>query len=207
MSQNPACSAKNTERAEAQRERILAAAQKCFIEHGFHAASMASIAQEAQMSAGLIYRYFESKNAIIMAIMQRQNEEHRANIVQLQSESEIDAKFRQIFRNWQTGDSAAMNAPLFLETTAEASRDQKLAAALGQADRLLREDFTAWLIRRGESMGVELDENEARWRAFGLQCLYEGLAVRALREQDLGPELLETCLDNLLPLLLPFKKN
>ena len=39
-------------RAEAQHERILSAAQQCFIEHGFHAASMASIAETAEMSAG-----------------------------------------------------------------------------------------------------------------------------------------------------------
>ena len=36
------CAGKDTPRAEVQRERILCAAQKCFIEHGFHAASMAS---------------------------------------------------------------------------------------------------------------------------------------------------------------------
>src|SRR3546814_17854087 len=59
-------------RTLAQRERILCAAQKCFVEHGFHAASMASIAETAEMSAGLIYRYFENKNAIIMAIVERQ---------------------------------------------------------------------------------------------------------------------------------------
>ena len=34
-------------RAAAQRTRILQAAQKCFVEHGFHAASMATIAQTA----------------------------------------------------------------------------------------------------------------------------------------------------------------
>ena len=40
---------------------ILDAAKKCFIEHGFHAASMANIAETAGMSPGLIYRYFENK--------------------------------------------------------------------------------------------------------------------------------------------------
>lgn len=51
-------------RAEKQRQRILAAARRCFVERGFHAASMATIADTAEMSQGLIYRYFESKNAI-----------------------------------------------------------------------------------------------------------------------------------------------
>ena len=71
---------KAQERAELQRGRILDAAQKCFIEHGFHAASMASIADTAGMSAGLIYRYFENKSAIILAIVQRQLELLRDDI-------------------------------------------------------------------------------------------------------------------------------
>ena len=68
---------KDTPRAEAQRERILCAAQRCFIEYGFHAASMASIAETAQMSAGLMYRYFENKSAIVLAIIERQLQEGR----------------------------------------------------------------------------------------------------------------------------------
>ena len=58
-------------RADLQRARILDAAQRCFVESGFHAATMAKIAETAGMSAGLIYRYFESKNAIVLAIIER----------------------------------------------------------------------------------------------------------------------------------------
>src|SRR3546814_5115905 len=70
-------------RTLAQRERILCAAQKCFVEHGFHAASMASIAETAEMSAGLIYRYFENKNAIILA----RSEEHTSELQSLMRNS------------------------------------------------------------------------------------------------------------------------
>ena len=52
-------------RAEAQRERILAAAQQCFIRRGFHAAGMAAIAEVAGMSPGLIYRYFRDKQEVL----------------------------------------------------------------------------------------------------------------------------------------------
>ncbi|MGL6222787.1 MAG: TetR/AcrR family transcriptional regulator, partial [Steroidobacteraceae bacterium] len=76
-------------RAEAQRDRILCAALKCFIDHGFHAASMASIAETAQMSAGLMYRYFENKNSIVLGIIARQLDEKRAGIRQLHSSNDI----------------------------------------------------------------------------------------------------------------------
>ena len=49
-----------TERALKQRERILEAARLCFLKRCFHAASIADIAQEAGMSPGLMYRYFEN---------------------------------------------------------------------------------------------------------------------------------------------------
>src|SRR5690606_14944113 len=76
-------------RAEAQRSRILNAAQQCFIEHGFHAAGMALISAAAGMSPGLIYRYFENKNAIILAIIERQLDEARADIAALQSGTDL----------------------------------------------------------------------------------------------------------------------
>lgn len=39
-------------RAEAQRHRILDAAQRCFIARGFHAGSISEIAAEADISQG-----------------------------------------------------------------------------------------------------------------------------------------------------------
>ncbi|QQP91431.1 TetR/AcrR family transcriptional regulator [Skermanella sp. TT6] len=53
---------------EAQQQRILAAAMTCFARSGFHKASMQDICAEAGMSAGNLYRYFRSKEAIIAAI-------------------------------------------------------------------------------------------------------------------------------------------
>ena len=57
-----------TDAREAQQQRILAAAMACFARSGFHKASMQDICAEAGMSAGNLYRYFRSKEAIIAAI-------------------------------------------------------------------------------------------------------------------------------------------
>ena len=51
-----------------RRAHILAAARRCFIRDGFHAASMHDLVQEAGMSSGAVYRYFPSKDAVIEAI-------------------------------------------------------------------------------------------------------------------------------------------
>src|SRR5271168_2700713 len=60
-----------SQRSLRRRRQVLDAAEACFRRHGFHAASMASVAAEAGMSVGHIYRYFENKEAIVAAIVER----------------------------------------------------------------------------------------------------------------------------------------
>ena len=48
-----------------RRERILEAAERAFVRHGFHATTMQHVAEEIGMSAGNLYRYFPSKDAIV----------------------------------------------------------------------------------------------------------------------------------------------
>lgn len=60
-----------TSKAELRRQQILDAAAECFRKSGFHGASMSEIAKSFGMSAGHIYNYFESKEAIIEAMVKR----------------------------------------------------------------------------------------------------------------------------------------
>src|SRR6266540_3528143 len=54
-----------------RRSQILDAALVCFAKRGFHQASMHDISAEAGISVGLIYRYFENKEAVISAMADR----------------------------------------------------------------------------------------------------------------------------------------
>jgi TetR/AcrR family transcriptional repressor of uid operon len=58
-----------------RREQIMQAAMACFAKHGFHQASMHDISAEAGISVGLIYRYFENKEAVISAMADRHKQE------------------------------------------------------------------------------------------------------------------------------------
>ncbi len=52
--------------ADAERRmRILEAAERAFVRNGFHATTMQHVADEVGMSAGNLYRYFPSKEAIV----------------------------------------------------------------------------------------------------------------------------------------------
>jgi AcrR family transcriptional regulator len=202
MNAGIARSTKDTPRAEAQRERILCAAQRCFIEYGFHAASMASIAETAQMSAGLMYRYFDNKGAIVLAIIERELQEGRSQIAQLRSSSELVAALLDVFTRWQTRDPGAMSVALFLEMSAEATRDPQIAAALRRSDALILSDLGAWMNRAREDGGLGLPPDTVATRAFLLECFIRGLAVTAVRHPDIDAATVRDSIDSVVSRLL-----
>lgn len=51
-----------------RRESILDAALACFVERGFHGTSVPEIAERANIAAGTIYHYFDSKEALVNAL-------------------------------------------------------------------------------------------------------------------------------------------
>ena len=182
------------DRATVQRERILNAAKRCFIEYGFHAASMVAIAEAASISPGLIYRYFAGKDAIILAIMERQLADSRAAIRALHGAANFEDAVLKVFVDWRDGSPRIMNAALFLEISAGAARNAELAAALRASDRAIREELTRWLAAPLSEGGKGVPPGAAAKRAVMLQIFMEGMAIRALREPDLDLDLLKAAI-------------
>jgi len=189
-------------RADAQRDRILCAALKCFIEQGFHAASMASIAAAAQMSVGLIYRYFENKQAIVLAIVERQLEEKRTLIRQLQSSAQLTDDLVKAFAAWCVPGPGSMSVALFLEMSAEATRNPEIAAALLRSDALTRAEFQDWLCRSRDHGGMQMSREVAATRALSMRLIVDGLTLRAAREPGLDLDQLRQALNLQLERLL-----
>jgi AcrR family transcriptional regulator len=188
--------------ADAQRARILDAARHCFIDDGFHAATMAEIAERAGMSAGLIYRYFENKNAIVLAITERELEIRRARIAELRPGMDYAARMVQLFREFQSSEADGTNAALFLEMSAEATRVAEIAEAVAAIDRFSRGEFQQWLTRaRGEG-GLGMAAKEAEALSLLLTLVVDGMAVRAAREPALENAKLKRALAPLLEKLV-----
>lgn len=194
-------SAKAEARTQAQRERILAAAQQCFIEHGFHAAPMARIAATAGMSPGLIYRYFKNKSAIIQAIVERQLDRLREDI-QLDRQIDLAAELVDGYGANDARDGRRIRAPLLLELSAEATRDADILRSVRHFDAELRQALQTWLARSRGNGGPGLPVATARTRALILQLLFEGLRVRETREPDLDRALLSAALHEFVGRLL-----
>lgn len=188
---------KRSERAQAQRDRILDAAQACFTEHGFHAASMARIAATAEMSPGLIYRYFKSKNEIIQGIVERQLEWLGEDLAKVDKR---DIRLGDVLFDAFTANAchrdqrAGIEPALFLEISAEASRDAQVSATMREFDRELEGITHAWL--RGHGDGP--DEARLAARTFALRCFIEGLKVRQVREPEIDHAVLREAIEHTL---------
>src|SRR5258706_5678502 len=68
-----------------RRRQILRAAMTCFGRRGFHLTTMNDISAEAQISVGLIYRYFESKDAVISFMASEHLDDLRRVLAQARS--------------------------------------------------------------------------------------------------------------------------
>lgn len=158
---------------------------------------MADIAKTAATSPGLMYRYFPGKEAIVLAIIERQLQERRAKIAELHASNDFASSLVRSFEQWRTGDPGAMNVALFLEMSAEATRDRQTAAALRCSDLLTRADFKAWLGASPTKGGLGV-RKDLETRAILIQCVIEGLAIRAVREPDLDVVKLRPALRRLL---------
>lgn len=189
--------------AARQRERILQASEKCFIESGFHAASMAHIAETAGISAGLIYRYFDSKAMIVKAIIERHLETDGACAIDwLNTPEDVCDAMLDLFDSWQRGDDPKMNAGLFLDLTAECTRDPAIARVVRDKDRVVGDGLAQVVRRIARSRGVTLTNAAARDRADMLQCLMEGLASRVVRDPKLRRSTLKPMLEKVIAVLL-----
>lgn len=187
---------------DARRRHILLSAKRCFIARGFHAATISDIAADAGISQGLVYRYFENKRAIILAIIEMQLEENRENLDRLQASTDFVTELGQAYGLWAKGDPDLWHAGLNGEIAAESLRDPLVADALRRSEQQTRQALMAWFRRRDTALGREAPEADVQLRAALMSCFVEGLAIRAVREPDLPPQTLRAMLERMMPLIL-----
>lgn len=191
LSAAPADAAAAT-RAEAQRQRILDAAQRCFIARGFHAGSISDIAAEAEISQGLMYRYFDNKRALVLALIERQLAHDEEAIGHMPAAFDLVEGLLRCYRLWARGETletrgnAIANVALYAEITAEAHRDPVVAEVLRRHDRQTSAAIAGWLRQHDIAHGRTPVAADVERRTLLMRLLVEGLAMRAVRDPDLA---------------------
>ena len=161
---------------------VLDAARTCFERYGFHAASMARIAEEADISVGHIYRYFANKEAVVAAIVRQDLDEISQDLERLNGSPEELAD--HILDTFESSRSRAKTI-LRLEVLAEGARNPKVAAMVAQMELGIRERVGAAIAMAREKQGsAPLKPAEMALRVSLIGILIEGLQIRAFHEGE-----------------------
>jgi TetR/AcrR family transcriptional regulator, repressor for uid operon len=107
--------------------QILDAALVCFAKRGFHQASMHDISAEAGISVGLIYRYFENKDAVISAMADRHKKEIHEVLERAQQAPTLLESLEILFTAHCCEDAPQLVSAFVVDLYAEASRNPRVA--------------------------------------------------------------------------------
>src|ERR1700682_5703291 len=110
-----------------RRAQILDAAVICFAKRGFHQASMHDISAEAGISVGLIYRYFENKEAVISAMADRHKNEIQQVLERARQAPTLLESLEILFTAHCCENSPKVLSAFVVDLYAEASRNPQVA--------------------------------------------------------------------------------
>ncbi|WP_147079530.1 TetR/AcrR family transcriptional regulator [Methylobacterium haplocladii] len=136
----------------ARREHILDAAETCFIRNGFHRTTMLDLAKAAAMSAGNFYRYFSSKEAIVLGLAERDRERGAAMLGELQKSGDRRAAFLGVLTQYVSALTREA-AVLRLDIWSEATRNPAIAAMTESSEAEAR----AWFLDMFEALATSPD--------------------------------------------------
>ena len=166
-----------------KRRQILDAAQRCFAREGFGRASIANLCAEAGISPGHLYHYFESKEAILGAIIQRLLEDVSAKFGRtLESSDALAALIADAQRAKVRKDDG--EPVLMLDVLADAGRNPAVAGILQTHSRVMRE-MLADFLRRGQARGGIDPTLDAEMAAAVLIGMIDASKIMAVRDPSL----------------------
>jgi AcrR family transcriptional regulator len=166
--------------------RILDAAERCFVRSGFHRTTMHDVAAEAGMSPGNLYRYFASKEAMVVGLAERDRARVGEDFSAFTGTEDFLETFARIARK-HFAEEPRERAILCLEIWAEATRNRTFAT--------ISRDFECDIIQRLATLfseaqrrgfvNAQVDPNAV---AVVVATLADGLFVRRAIAPDFDAE-------------------
>jgi AcrR family transcriptional regulator len=166
--------------------RILNAAERCFVRSGFHRTTMQDVAAEAGMSPGNLYRYFDSKDAVVLALAERDRSRIGEDFAALSQPGDLLPALRSIAHK-HFAEEPRERAVLCLEIWAEATRNRSFAAMSEAFDRDICDRMCA-LFRQAQANGAIAPEVDLEALASLIVTIANGLFVRRAVDATLDAE-------------------
>jgi AcrR family transcriptional regulator len=169
-----------------RRSHIVAAAERAFVRLGFHATTMQHVAEEAGMSAGNLYRYFPSKEAIVEELCVVDQAQRAEFFAAMSGRGDLLHAISASVREHVLSRPPA-KARMIVEIWAEAARNPRIAAIT----RAMDEDVLAGLehvITAAQTTGCVATALDSRFAAHVLFTLVAGLFKRLALEPVFDPK-------------------
>ncbi|MEM6528621.1 MAG: TetR/AcrR family transcriptional regulator [Chloroflexota bacterium] len=158
--------------------QILHAAAQMFSQYGIDGTSMAQIAKSADVSKAMIYYYFDSKEALVSALVRNLFDADQAGLDEL-IESNTPALERMTQYMTDLADLLESNAvlyPIFAEFKARSARSEDVQRIM-QAYFSRYVDAFAQIIQQGIDTGHVRPQVDPEKAALALTALVEGCIV------------------------------
>ncbi len=181
----------NAQQREARRDRLLAAALKCFSRDGFHQTTTADIVRESGVSQGTLYLYFKSKDDLIAALADDRHQ-HEAALNALAEHEEDPLKsilaLVRLYAERLSDISQSDALRVSLQGWAEALRNERVRIGVLEGVSHARTALVR-VIRRGQRTGAFRRDLDAEAMASLLVAIFQGFVLRAVWEprRDLEP--------------------
>ena len=171
---------------DARRDLILRAARNCFVRSGFHRATMQDVARAADMSPGNIYRYFNSKEALVAGMCQQDRQAMRANFAKLRADTNMFAVMAGVLRH-NLVEEPRERFILLMEIWAEAARNPQLVQIHLEVDTQVRQELRQFIMH-AQTAALVAQDLDVEFAINVLLTLITGLFRRRALEIEFDGE-------------------
>src|SRR4051794_3496813 len=140
-----------------RRTQILDAALVCFGKRGFHQTTMHDISAEAGISVGLIYRYFENKDAVISAMADNHKREIQEVLGRARQASTLLESLEILFTAHCCEHAPQVESAFVVDLFAEATRNPQVATLVRDVAQTTMDGVTDLIARAPEANAVSHD--------------------------------------------------
>jgi TetR/AcrR family transcriptional regulator, repressor for uid operon len=176
--------------------RILDAAERIFARAGIHTATINDVAAEAVMSAGNLYRYFPSKEAIVAGLAERDRMAIAADFARL-TEGPATLDLLEALGRRHLVDEPREKAMITLQIWAEASRNPSVATLCNSVQSEVYKGIQAFVLKAKANGELPANLDETQYIAATFMMVDGYMRCRATQpdfDAAAGADLLFRCL-------------
>lgn len=159
-------------------EEILEAAEYCMRQKGFNQTSVQSIARQANVSVGLIYKYYKNKEAIIEAliknVVQRMINLLKDDLDNLAHAGKVTHSAHDV-----VSIEVEQSIVLLIDISAEATRNERIRQIIYDAWQALKENF----ITQEQALNPALNAEIIQTRLYVMSLIIDGMTIRRCMKQ------------------------